>query len=719
MLVSGEGFPFGSNRILTRFGSAESGPTSVKRCFACSAASRGLFAPIRIEPPLRGGSAFASARRFFSPAVSSLPSRTKRMTSRSAWPPRCVTRSTLSVTDSGLPFLSSSSDRVAVVWLWFSRSFAMRASRSETFPRTVARSGGMPVARSRRRGRRIARYLGSGGYPRIPFRSIERDFLSHRFPAAGEPAREREEQGGRGGEEENLRPERRERLVAPEHLHEAVDRPRVQRDEADLLNAFRHQEAWIHASAERRHDEDHHVRERHELHARSRERGEHEAERGRGERRHDGHNEKSRNVAVELEPEEDLPPDEHHRQLRDGDGREVQELARQELPHRHARRENAVERAALDLLDQRPAGARRREEEEHDPETRGRDRDARALLLLSENVAHLDVHQSSARAAGSGTGVRLPPQLVDVPLERRLLLRSEVAAPAVHLIDPPLRHHVGQGGHRDLLQKPGEALRGDRIGRVGEDAQGRSARLRAEADRRLAEAFRHDERERDVAGAYHCLRRRGVGGRSPSSRLFRPPDDPESRLALQGLDEPLRVRGAVLVDDDERDPPGGRTGRRAAAEERREDGEEDDREDEREHERRAVALQLGEVSPGDREDHSRNSRPVSWRNTDSSVPVFRARSRIFTPSLRNASRRSAISRAGSVTEHWTVPSENVAPRLSSSSRSRAGKGLSVSIVSIRPAPRVRRTSSSFVPSASPRPLSVVAVRSQRRSASSM
>src|SRR5688500_8052307 len=129
------------------------------------------------------------------------------MTSLSVSVPRRVTRSTLSVTDSTLPFLSSSSARVAVVWLLFSRSLAIRVSRWETLPRTAVRSGGMPVASRRRRGRSMARYLrrqriaqGSGaareeetgrpeshGEERERRRGERRDRRRHRDSGTGDP----------------------------------------------------------------------------------------------------------------------------------------------------------------------------------------------------------------------------------------------------------------------------------------------------------------------------------------------------------------------------------------------------------------------------------------------------------------------------------------------------------------------------------------------------
>ena len=62
--------------------------------------------------------------------------------------------------------------------------------------------------------------------------------------------------------------------------------------------------------------------------------------------------------AVELDAEEELPPDEHDRELQDGDAGEIEELAEQQRRHRHAGPEDAVERAALGLLDERAARAR-------------------------------------------------------------------------------------------------------------------------------------------------------------------------------------------------------------------------------------------------------------------------------------------------------------------------------------------------------------------------
>ena len=87
---------------------------------------------------------------------------------------------------------------------------------------------------------------------------------------------------------------------------------------------------------------------------------------------------------------------------------EVDELSEQQRRHRDACREDAVERAALGLLDEGAARAGGREEQEHDAEAGGVEGDGRVLLLFADEVARLDLDQSArARrrpgAPGSGS----------------------------------------------------------------------------------------------------------------------------------------------------------------------------------------------------------------------------------------------------------------------------------------------------------------------------
>ena len=62
------------------------------------------------------------------------------------------------------------------------------------------------------------------------------------------------------GEDQHLGPQVAERLLAPEDLEEALERPGVEGDQAELLQRHRHQEAREHRAAERRDRQDHQVR---------------------------------------------------------------------------------------------------------------------------------------------------------------------------------------------------------------------------------------------------------------------------------------------------------------------------------------------------------------------------------------------------------------------------------------------------------------------------
>src|SRR5262245_22780901 len=88
-----------------------------------------------------------------------------------------------------------------------------------------------------------------------------------RFPAAREQPRNHQEPGHDEQEGEDLRPQLDDGRVTPEHLDVAVQRPRVEGEEAHLLHALAHQEAWEHAAPQRGLDEHEDGRERPELRA--------------------------------------------------------------------------------------------------------------------------------------------------------------------------------------------------------------------------------------------------------------------------------------------------------------------------------------------------------------------------------------------------------------------------------------------------------------------
>src|SRR5206468_6013210 len=88
------------------------------------------------------------------------------------------------------------------------------------------------------------------------------------LPPAREPSRDREEEGRGANQYEHLRPDLGDRFLTPEDLREAVERPRVEGHEPDLLKKLRHDEARNHAPAKRGHDQHDERGERAKLSAR-------------------------------------------------------------------------------------------------------------------------------------------------------------------------------------------------------------------------------------------------------------------------------------------------------------------------------------------------------------------------------------------------------------------------------------------------------------------
>src|SRR5688572_23606635 len=112
-------------------------------------------------------------------------------------------------------------------------------------------------------------------------------------------------------------------------------------------------------------------RERTQLRTGSADGGKQQSERGCRERGCNRHREKAAEVGEQLEAEHGRAPEKHHRELNDADDRQKQQLPEQKGGHRDPRRQKAVERPALRLLEERAAGAGGAEEEKHDTRARG------------------------------------------------------------------------------------------------------------------------------------------------------------------------------------------------------------------------------------------------------------------------------------------------------------------------------------------------------------
>src|SRR3954471_2872699 len=166
---------------------------------------------------------------------------------------------------------------------------------------------------------------------------------------------------------------------------------------------------------------------------------------------------------------------------------------------------------------------------------------------------------------------------------------------------------------------------------------------------------------------------------------------------LERFDQTPRTVAAIEIGDQD-----GRLRRLRflRAEDAGEDREEDDRNDEAEHEGRAIAAEVEPYGSDDRDDHSRRRFPVSDKKTFASDGDFMVRSRTALPCVSASRITRSISAASSIRCVTRDPSAN-------------------STTTSRLVPMVFRTSSSFVPVAMTRPESMTAMRSQRRSASSM
>ena len=158
--------------------------------------------------------------------------------------------------------------------------------------------------------------------------------------------------------------------------------------------------------------------------------------------------------------------------------------------HADARRQQPLERARLDLVEQRPAGAAdHREQQEHHADAGGVERDERpasAVACASRRRSRRRCpsappcpmltrrHAAVASAAAAAARHR----------RRRAAAASAAPACSLELLQAALHHQVRRGGHRDLLQQSVDHLRRDRIRDVREQLDRRSAAAEAARSRR-------------------------------------------------------------------------------------------------------------------------------------------------------------------------------------------------------------------------------------------
>ena len=224
------------------------------------------------------------------------------------------------------------------------------------------------------------------------------------------------------------------------------------------------------------------------------------------------------------------------------------------MPTRRA--EQALERAGLDLLEQRAAGAEAREQQEHHARCRRRrTRPSAVRSPLPDHLVHVD-----APAAGDA---RAPPAVARRRRAVASLARSHasiasrccgVRPPAYcsNISSPASRRHVGLRGHRGLLQQAARpsAARSGPTGRPAARSRGRRRRSSPNAAPKPAGstiatgsvAVPH-QRLGARAVERHARRLAGAAAAAPSSRPA------GSASCSSACDQPRLASRAVLVHD--------------------------------------------------------------------------------------------------------------------------------------------------------------------------
>src|SRR5581483_8592912 len=225
----------------------------------------------------------------------------------------------------------------------------------------------------------------------------------------------------------------------------------------------------------------------------------------------------------------------------------------------------------------------------------------------------------------------------------RALLRRESADILIGVVHALFGHHGRHRGHGGLLEQTGYHLRSDCVARIVQQLDRAVVLVGAEGNWISAEAGRNDEGHRRIARLDGCFSGRcrvvcrcrcGFALRCRSGK------DQQRRFALQSLDELTRCLALVFIHQDHLDLG---CGIMLAAEDDREDAEERDRQNKAEHESAAITAQCNECGSSNRENQSRNSLPVRWRNTDSRLGRRSETSTSSKPALLASSSRAAIS----------------------------------------------------------------------------
>ena len=111
------------------------------------------------------------------------------------------------------------------------------------------------------------------------------------------------------------------------------------------------------------------------------------------------HHHNSGNMREQIELEHSPGPHKHDRQLRKCQQRVERHLACEQLRHRHARTQHAVQRAAFGLIQQRPGRATGREQQKHHADRSRIKRHHGILLVLSHHRARRDTDDSAIESA--------------------------------------------------------------------------------------------------------------------------------------------------------------------------------------------------------------------------------------------------------------------------------------------------------------------------------
>ena len=168
----------------------------------------------------------------------------------------------------------------------------------------------------------------------------------------------------------------------------------------------------------------------------------------------------------ERKTEYECAPHEHHDQLCDAEAPEIDELPGEELRHRDARGEDAVECAALHFVEQRATRSGCREKQKHHADTGAVEGDDR-IVLRADDIRDVELYEITLLLLLSGQILQIGGLLLKI----LALLWRERATEFFERVHAAGDHHVGHSDEQRFLQHAADDLRRDHVGRIAQHAK--------------------------------------------------------------------------------------------------------------------------------------------------------------------------------------------------------------------------------------------------------